>query len=171
MITMCEANQKSKIHIMENPFNTQENTPKRSTLLTVLLVLTFIGSGASFLSNGYVAAAFETVIGYVEELADDDAFAALAAMLEQSVATMEKAGAGYFWLITLLYLVSVVGAVFMWKLNKSGFHLYATAQIIILFIPMLFGLTKLPGIGATIITAVFVLAYALELKIFQKSDV
>jgi len=154
---------------MENPFNTQENTPKRSTLLTVLLVLTFIGSGFTFIGNGYTSLFFENVVGLVEEAADDDSFATLGALLDQAVKNMEKVGAGYFGFLSLLALISLAGAVLMWKLNKLGFHLYASAQLVLLFIPMVFGLVKFPGVFETLITALFIWLYARELKIFVRN--
>jgi len=152
---------------MENPFNT-DNTPKRSTLLTVFLIFTFIGSGISFLSNAYVSLAFEQTIAFVEDAIDDDSMAGLGALLEQSLASMERLGIGGFLLSALLALVSLIGAVLMWKLNKRGFHFYASAQIVMLFTPMLFGMIKFPGMLETLLTAIFIFVYARELKVFAK---
>jgi hypothetical protein len=154
---------------MENPFNTEENKPKRSTLLTVLLVLTFIGSGAVLVSNAYVSLFFETTIDFIEEIADDDAMASMASLLERNIEAMKKTGAGYYGLAALIALISVAGAVLMWRLNKLGFHFYASAQIILLFMPIAFGLIKFPGLFETLITALFIWLYARELKIFNKS--
>ena len=155
---------------MENPFTTQENTPKRSTLLTVFLVLTFIGSGFAFIGNIYTSLGFETLLESMEEAMDDDALTAFSTMLEQSVKTMTKAGSSYFGLLALLALISLTGAILMWKLNKYGFHLYASVQIILLFIPMLFGLVKLPGLFETGMTALFIWVYARELRIFNSQE-
>ncbi|MCL2027514.1 MAG: hypothetical protein FWG79_03400 [Bacteroidales bacterium] len=156
---------------MENPFNTQENKPTRSGLLTTLLILTFIWSGISFIGNVYVMTSFDSVIEYVEDVMDDESMAALTAVLEQSIQTMEKVGVGYFGLLALLLAIGLAGAVFMWRLNKFGFHLYASAQIIMLFIPMVFGLIKYPGVFDTAISALFIWLYARELKIFNKEHV
>jgi len=154
---------------MENPFNT-DNTPKRSTLLTVLLILTFIWSGISFVSNTYVSLALDQVIGFVEDAVDDDAMAGLAKTLEQSIKTMEKTGPIGFGLTALLALISLVGAILMWKLNPRGFHLYATANIVLLFVPMMFGTVKFPGVFETAVTALFIWLYARELKVFTKTS-
>jgi hypothetical protein len=151
---------------MENPFT--ENTKIRSTLLTVFLVLTFIGSGVSFLSNAYIAASLDSVVAFVEDAAYNDNMAAFAAILEQSINTMERVGVGYFALFALLYLVSLFGAFFMWKLKKIGFHLYASAQIVALFIPMIFAIEKFPGLFGTALAALFIWIYARELKIFNR---
>ena len=155
---------------MENPFNTQENTPqKRSTLLTILLVLTFIWSGLNFVSNAFVAIAFDMVIEVAEDRADDE-FSALAPVFEQVAVVAEKMGPIGYAVTTLLYFISLFGASLMWRLNKRGFHLYASAQIVILFIPMIFGLARFPGIGATLIAALFIWLYSRELKIFDKPN-
>jgi peptidoglycan/LPS O-acetylase OafA/YrhL len=154
---------------MENPFNTAENRQKRSTLLTIFLVLTFIGSGLNFASYTYVTTSFQSVVEFVEDLAYDDDMAGFASILEQSVKMFERVGANYFGILALLSLISLVGAFFMWKLNKLGFHFYASAQIIMLFIPMIFAVEKFPGLFGTAITALFIWIYARELKIFQKS--
>ncbi|MCL2412918.1 MAG: hypothetical protein FWC98_02135, partial [Bacteroidales bacterium] len=62
---------------MENPFNTEQNTPKRSTLLTVFLVLTFIGSGLSLLTNGTFALLFNHMIELMNDLADSETWGAV----------------------------------------------------------------------------------------------
>jgi hypothetical protein len=153
---------------MENPFNTEENKPKRSTLLTVLLVLTFIGSGFTFIGNAYLSLFYEQYIELIEEFADDDALASIASLLERTIEMMEKVGTGYYGILALLATISLAGAVFMWRLNKLGFHLYASAQIILLLIPMAFGLIKFPGLFETLISALFIWLYAKELKIFNR---
>jgi hypothetical protein len=153
---------------MENPFITQENAPKRSTVLTVFLVLTFIGSGFNFIGNAYTSLAFENVLEMIDDLVYDDSMAAFAAFFEQAAKVMEKGGVLYYGILTLLALVSLTGAFLIWKLNKFGFHLYASAQILMLFIPMVFGMIKYPGLFATALTALFIWVYARELKVFNK---
>ncbi|MCL2413696.1 MAG: hypothetical protein FWC94_00365 [Bacteroidales bacterium] len=151
---------------MENPFNTEQNKPKRSTLLTVFLVLTFIGSGLSLLSNGTFALLFSHMIDLMHDLADSETWGAV--FNDASIAQAEKLGVLGYALPAILYLFSLIGAVLMWKLNKRGFHLYATAQIIILFVPMMVGTGNFPGIFPTLLTALFIFVYARELKIFEK---
>ena len=155
-----------KNNIMENPFNTEQNTaPKRSTLLTVFLVLTFIGSGLSFLSNAYFSMFFAHALDMVEYLAEDEAFGAI---LQPLAASVVQTGVWGYAFTTILYLASLVGAFMMWRLNKQGFHFYACAQIILLFVPMIFGFANFPSVFATLLTALFIFVYARELKIFAK---
>jgi len=155
---------------MENPFNTEQTKPKRSTLLSVLLVLTFIGSGLNFIGTAYVASSFNNVIELIEELADDDAMAPMASLLENTIKMMERTGAGYYGLMALLSFACIVGAFLMWRLNKLGFHLYASAQIIMLFLPMIYGVVKFPDVFGTLVTAIFIFVYARELKIFAPKN-
>ncbi|MDR1951836.1 MAG: hypothetical protein LBP96_06375 [Bacteroidales bacterium] len=152
---------------MENPFNTEETKPKRSTLLTVLLVLTFIGSGISLVGNAYLSLFLDQYVELIEDAVDDDALASLSSLFDNLIETLEKVGSGYFGLLALLALASVAGAVLMWKLNKLGFHFYASAQVLLLLIPMVFGVTKFPGVFETALTALFIWFYARELKIFK----
>jgi len=151
---------------MENPFNTEQNNPKRSTLLTVFLVLTFIGSGLlSFLPNTLIALFFEQAKEMFENIAlDYDMEAAFKPLMN----AMENTGIWGYGFSAILALVSLVGAVLMWNLNQRGFHLYASANIISLFVPMLFGIASFPSIFWTLITALFIWVYARELKIFAK---
>ena len=150
---------------MENPFNTEQNKPKRSTLLTVFLVLTFIGSGLMFVSTGFVSSFFDYTVELMHDFADDETWGTA---FEASITQMEKAGKWGYALWAILYLTSLIGAFLMWRLNKRGFHLYATAQIIILFVPMMVGTGNFPGIFPTLLTALFIFVYARELKIFEK---
>jgi len=144
---------------MENPFNTEQNTaPKRSTLLTVFLVLTFIGSGFSFLFYAPLTLFFSSIMEFIK---DYDEFAVL-------VPLIEPIGLWGAALLAILYTCSLVGAVMMWKLNKKGFHLYACAQIIILLTPVILGTSSFPTIFSTLVAALFIFVYARELKIFAK---
>ncbi|MDR2908087.1 MAG: hypothetical protein LBU91_08890 [Bacteroidales bacterium] len=156
---------------MENPFNTEENNnqTKRSALLTVLLVLTFIGSGFNFISNAYLSLNLQSVLEAITELGDDeDMSSTFGSLFEQSLAIMESAGALYYGIVALLGACSVAGAVLMFRMNKLGFHFYAAAQIVWLLIPTLFGVEKFPGILSIILTALFIWLYARELNMFEK---
>ncbi len=104
----------------------------------------------------------------IDDAANDDALASWSAMFETSMETMEKAGPSYFGFFALFAALNIIGAALMLKLKKVGFHIYATSQIIALFIPMFYGLVKFPDVFGTLITALFIWLYARELKIFGK---
>lgn len=121
----------------------------RPTFLTVLCILTFIGSGFSalFLLIGLVAAgALSGVLGSIPGLGDMGGF-----------------GSGYLVIVLVLALASLYGAIMMWKLKKMGFYLYSGANAIALFIPMIMASGKFSVFGL-IITALFIFLYGLNLK-------
>ncbi|MCH7658576.1 MAG: hypothetical protein IIB05_09705 [Bacteroidetes bacterium] len=121
----------------------------RPTFLTVLCILTFIGSGLSALSMLAVillAGALSEMLSNIPGMGD-----------------IGGMGTGYF-LITLLFaFVSLYGAIMMWKLKKMGFYLYSGANVLALFVPMVLAAGKFPVFGL-IITALFIFLYALNLK-------
>lgn len=121
----------------------------RPTFLTVLCILTFIGSGLSalFLLIGLVAAgAISETLSSIPGMGDIGGF-----------------GTGYFLIVLVLALGSLYGAIMMWKLKKMGFYLYSGANAIALFIPMIMASGKFSIFGL-VITALFIFLYGLNLK-------
>jgi len=121
----------------------------RPTFLTVLCILTFIGSGltALLLLIGLVAAgAASGVLSSIPGMGDMAGF-----------------GSGYFVVVLVLALSSLYGAIMMWKLKKMGFYLYSGANVIALFIPMIMASGKFSFFGL-FITALFIILYGLNLK-------
>lgn len=157
---------------MENPFNTEEHKPKHSTLLIILAVLTFIGSGLNFVGSAFVSLNFQATIEIIDEVFTDleyeEATSQLAPIFESYIENMEKAGVGYYALFALLAALCVVGAALMLRMNKLGFHFYASAQLVLLVLPTIFGIEKFPGAFGIILTGLFIWLYAKELKIFER---
>ena len=121
----------------------------RPTFLTVLCILTFIGSGltALLLLIGLVAAgAASGVLSSIPGMGD-----------------IGGLGTGYFLIVLVLALASLYGAIMMWQLKKMGFYLYSGANVISLFIPMILASGKFPIFGL-VITALFIILYGLNLK-------
>jgi hypothetical protein len=104
----------------------QPQPGQRPTLLTVLCVLSFIGSGMGAVSNLFVYLVHPTLITLIESGAYDEMGFDLGffSSIEQS----------YFLLSGLLQVVSFTGVVHMWKLRRSGFHLYAISQLLMLIL-------------------------------------
>ncbi|HRW63033.1 MAG TPA: hypothetical protein P5132_06075 [Bacteroidales bacterium] len=117
-----------------------QTTTQRPTFLTVLCILTFIGSGLGLLFGiiGLVAAgAIESVAAYLPVGTDSGIFKSI---------------------ITLILIAgSLYGAIQMWKLKKLGFYIYAAANVILLILNF--------GIFGLIITAAFIIMYYLNLKV------
>lgn len=119
----------------------------RSNLLTALCILTFIGSGTSFLGY-FLASVFfdrtsELIIKY------------------SNWHTVEAISPLYFTLFMALSAISLTGAIRMWKLCRDGFFLYAASQLVILFLPVIWlGWNSFSVTGA-IFTSVFVIGYSM----------
>ena len=124
---------------------TTEDEAKRPTFLTILCVLTFIGSGLGVL------------FGLLLTLG-------MGAMLA-SIPGMEEAlggGTAYFAIGTVLAAASLYGAIQMWKLQKMGFFIYAGASVIGIITPLLFGLPF--STMGLIFTSLFIVLYYLNVK-------
>lgn len=110
--------------------NEAKNRPE---LLTIICILTFIGSGTSLIANGFLYLMFDQVrevIGQQEELSFLGSEINLTFLLEIKPV--------FFLIQASLYFLSVLGAYQMFQLRKVGFHLYAVSQILLLIIPKIF---------------------------------
>lgn len=127
---------------------------KRPDLLTVLCVLTFIGSGLSFFSYLMFSMSFDSISEALYESEID--FPGIDVMLNTPIS--------FYYSGTLLFGVSFYGAIKMWNLKKAGFHLYTASQILLLILQTIylsqFGFPFL----SVFITAIFVLLYTKNLK-------
>lgn len=154
---------------------------KRSSLLTVLCILSFIGSGWDVLSGGtkYLVYSPDSVknsvmqsLEVVKSSLDDDAGGDFFTGILNGLSEFSSDVAVHFREITLcgtiLALLSLVGAVLMFRLKKQGFYLYAIVNVLALFImPLFLGFTAivlLRGIFPLIITVTFIILYASRLK-------
>jgi len=88
---------------------------KRPTFLTVLCILTFIGSGLGLLFGLLAIVAAGAIAGLLE-----------------SIPGMSQLNGDGMMLIVIsaaLSAASLFGAIMMWKMKKMGFYIYAAAQI------------------------------------------
>ncbi len=120
----------------------KEEVRKRPTFLAVLCILTFIGSGLGLLFSLLALVAFGAIQGMLETLPITPELGG-SSMLLMAISVILSAG-------------SLFGAILMWQLKKVGFFLYVAAQVIMLIV----GFT----VFSLIITALFVILYALNLK-------
>ena len=140
------------------------NEPKnRPELLTVLCILTFIGSGTSLLANGVLYLMFDQFKELIEQ---QSVFSLLGSDVDLSFLLDIKSG--FFLAQLLIYALSLYGAVQMFQLHKIGFHLYAIAQIALLIIPKIF-VPNLPfPFFELMVSAVFVYLYYKNLHLMTK---
>lgn len=154
-------------------FETQQpaQAPKRPTFLTVLCILTFIGSALAIISAiyGYFtisssAAMFNTTMGSAEGLGQTG-------MMSELQETMQKAvenALPNLIIGVVCALLCLFGALQMWKQLKMGFYIYCVGEIIPPIAGFILGAGGMVGsVGAifgVIIAAVWVILYAVNLK-------
>jgi len=122
----------------------------RPALLSALCILTFIGSGVAFL--GYFAASLffdktkEIIVEY------------------SSMHSAEGLSPLYFTALMALYALSLTGAIRMWKLHRDGLFLYIIAQLIIMFLPVIFIDWSAFSTTNAIFTTVFIIGYSINIR-------
>ena len=134
----------------------QEQQAARPMLLSVLCVLTFIGSGLNILSGLAIGTFF-------------DEFSKIAAGFAETynlpgMEIITEGSPGFFFVSAVFYACSVTGAVLMWKLARTGFHVYTISQILLLIAPMYFFKLRGPSTPDLIFTGLFIILYGLNLR-------
>ena len=134
----------------------QEPKLKRPGLLTVICILTYIGSGMNLISSLFIFLFF-------------DAFKVVAANLAKTLNLpgMEMFIEGpsiFFAASALIYASTIAGTLFMWQLRKVGFHIYTISQILLVIAPMYFFKLLGPGVMDILLAGVFILLYSMNLK-------
>ncbi|WP_302567687.1 hypothetical protein [Culturomica massiliensis] len=163
---------------MENPFET--NQLKRPTFLTVLCILTFIGSGWGVLSQLFsllftnlvdVSAQTEQLNTMMDNMESGAGTSFLSGILSSSQEVMQATmmHAKSIAVIGLvLSLLSLCGAILMFSLRRIGFYIYTVAQLLLLFVvPYFAGFSMIVVMGmlfSALFTVVFIILYALNLK-------
>jgi hypothetical protein len=129
----------------------QTDQPVRPELLKILCILTFIGSGVSSLANIIMYLSFEDwKLAFENGLLDGMGFF----LQEEALLLLLNMNPNFFLIQFFFYLMSLAGAIAMWKLRKIGFHIYTFAQVLLLidyniflssqpfpFVPFLISLT------------------------------
>lgn len=146
---------------MENDQQQPDNNQQRPRMLTLLCILTFLGSGLSAFAN-LVLFAFYDLFHKMFEAGQFDLFKEQLDM--ESFKVLMDVDSGFFLFQGLLYLLSLSGAVMMWNLRKTGFHFYAVAQILLLIVYELYFTGAPFPLMPLIITIIFILLYFRNLK-------
>jgi hypothetical protein len=132
----------------------EETTKKRPTLVTVLCILSFIGSGLGVLvmllflvGAGSIMGFLSSVPGFGDAMADSGA------------------GGGMIYLILNLILNAgtLFGAIMMWRMKKIGFWIYAGSYVVQFILPMIMIGGRFSIFGL-IIMAAFIVLYGINLK-------
>jgi hypothetical protein len=153
---------------------------KRPTFLTVLCILTFIGSGWGVLSQLFsllftnlvdVSAQTEQLNTMMDNMESGAGTSFLSGILSSSQEVMQATmmHAKSIAVISLvLSLLSLCGAILMFSLRRIGFYIYTVAQLLLLFVvPYFAGFSMIVVMGmlfSALFTVVFIILYALNLK-------
>lgn len=147
---------------MENNEITQtfgeENTPtpKRSSFLQVICILSFIGSGFSIFGGLIYTLFLDDIIDVLIESGID-----FYIKLADALSAIPKS---YFGAEFVLAIGSLVGVLFMWRLKKVGFHIYTISNLLILGLPLFFNVGSFNLFGLIFPTGPFIVMYALNYK-------
>jgi hypothetical protein len=146
---------------MEEPVQTplQEIKPQRPRLLTIICILTFIGSGMIFFSSVCTFFFYDSFKASAPEIAKSFNLPGIEQVFEVS---------SLFFVVTaFIYAGAFAGAVFMWQLRKIGFHIYTISQILLVIAPMYFFKLPGPGVMDILLAGVFILLYSMNLKVMS----
>ena len=130
-----------------------EKTASRSNFLSALCILTFLGSGLSFLMYFFAALFFEETSELIIKYSRWNSTEAISPL--------------YFTLLMALNAISLTGAIRMWKLHRDGFYLYVLTQILILFVPAMWISFEAVSISNAIFTTIFIIGYGLNFRRFS----
>lgn len=129
------------------------NLKIRPKALTVLAILSFVGSGLSAISNLFVFFNHAMMVEMVES--------GMFSSLEFDFSILTSTNKQYFLIIGLLNIVSFSGVRQMWFMRRSGFHIYAISQLLMLIVSTVF-VFKPSGIFPMfdlLLTGIFILYY------------
>eukprot|EP01012_Entosiphon_sulcatum_P057034 TRINITY_DN80750_c0_g1_i1.p1 TRINITY_DN80750_c0_g1~~TRINITY_DN80750_c0_g1_i1.p1 ORF type:complete len:165 (-),score=24.08 TRINITY_DN80750_c0_g1_i1:28-522(-) len=149
----------------------EETAPKRPTFLTVLCILTFVGSGLALISAiyGYFsvqasAAMFDTSMQGMEGMDQTG-------MMGELQETMRKAvenAIPNLIIGVVCALLCLFGAIQMWKQRKTGFYIYTVGELVPPIAGFILGAGGVIGSASVIlgliIAVVWVSLYAVNLK-------
>lgn len=136
------------------------NKFERPSGLSMVCVLTFIGSGISALSSLMVFTGFDLIPSIPM---DASLFPEAQSMKE----LVMSAGRWFFLVMMALYIISFTGATFMWKLKKLGFHFYTFSQMLMFLVPLLMIKGYVVPFSSVLLTSAFVAMYGLNLRFMK----
>lgn len=134
-----------------------EIVPKRPVLLMVLCILTFIGSGMNFISSIFIAVFFEPFTRLADEV--------VKSFNLPGIDLLKNSSPGFFAFTAVIFASAFAGAMMMWRLRKTGFHIYTISQILLILAPIYFNHQPGPSIQDIIFSGIFVVLYSTNLKI------
>jgi hypothetical protein len=138
------------------PQQLPEAQPKRPNMLTILCILTFIGSGMQLFSSLVIAGFYDMFVQVAQEFAEK--------FKMPGIELLREVKPVFFLVSAILYAGSVTGAILMMRLKKTGFHVYTIFQILLIIAPMYFMHQSSPGTFEILFTGLFIFLYSMNLK-------
>jgi hypothetical protein len=142
---------------LNDPGLPPSNPPARPNLLTVLCILTFVGSGMNLFSSLVIAGFYDAFTEIAGEVGRKFNLPGMDLLLSMKPI--------YYAVSGLLYAGSIAGAVLMMRMKKLGFHIYTVSQILLLLTSMYFMHLPSPGLPETIFSGLFILLYSRNLNV------
>ncbi len=153
----------------EQEFNEQEfdNAPQeRPSSLTIVCVLSALNAVYQTISNISVWGMYNKFQEFLDESSEmyeqmSDIMGDTWEQMALMYSNIFSVNRSYYLLCCIFYIVSFVGVMQMWRLNKRGFHIYTIAQILILIVSTIFvyNIPNSSPIFDLIMTAIFVMFY------------
>jgi hypothetical protein len=158
-----------------------EQAPLRTTFISVLCILTFIGSGWGLVMGGVkyftadkqavtMSMSKEKAAADIQQKGKDDAASKFAEKMVNSMAVftpenLKKAGIAE----ALAALCCLGGAFLMWQLKKNGYYLYIAGTLIGIISPfVIYGSSNMMSIISSVMVGfvgiVFMILYGVNLK-------
>jgi len=158
--------------------NGENKTKARTTFLTVICILTFIGSGwgivdavIDYVSADVVSATVNTAMDAAQEQLDNEEdvpsfVSSLFGNLTEGLSAENIRKLGVMELVS--NVLTLIGGIMMWNLRKNGFWCYVTGIAVLVIAPMMIFDKSIIGIvaaGATgFFGVVFIVLYGVNLK-------
>ena len=143
----------------ENDHDSLFDDKERPTLLKVLCILSWIGSGIQILTSTIYSMYVDQTVKQeiIALLPNDD----MKAMYQKVFDLMDNTSIWYL----LLYLGNIGVVYLMWNFKKNGFYGYILIQILILFVPFLvtpFQISQL--VTSSLFPMIFIFLYGINVK-------
>lgn len=151
---------------------TGQSQQQRPSMLLALCILTIINNGFSILSGLMYYILYNKLPAILETFSETMSEKMLEIngnenIFEEAINLIVNTPRIYYLLLVLVAVLAIVGAIYMLKLKKLGFHFYIISQILVLALPMIFISVKSFSFGGFAISALFVYLYSKHLKIMD----
>jgi len=149
-----------------NASNNQFEENRRPGFLTTLCILTFIGSGFSLLYQMLIPITAPIALEFIQQ----SSYASIPGAIE----TYEQIIDTPMWQFAMnafFCATSILGAIYMMKMKKIGFHIYTISKFALLLIAQfLMGGYMAPKFSGLFITLLFIGLYAIYYKKFSAME-